>query len=157
MAAAEEVLTARAELGLGLTNGRVKIALVRAAEAALDLGDVDRVDDLLGMVRAARPGQVTPWLRAQVARLSARMSAAAGQHEAVEPSFEVAEAGLRDLGTPFDLAVTLTEHAEWLVARGRQDQARPPLAEAREIFERLRARPWIERIGPLAREESVPA
>lgn len=157
LAAAEEVLATRVELGIGLTNSFVKTALVRAVEAALDLGTLDRADDLLGMVRAAWPGQVTPWLRAQVARLSARVSAAAGEHDAVEPGFEAAEAGFRDLGTPFNLAVALTEHAEWLVARGRQDTARTLATEAREIFERLQARPWLERLGPLAVVESVSA
>ena len=147
----------RAVLGIGLTHSKVKTALVRAVEAALDLGDWGRADQLLGMVRAARPGQVTPWLGARVARLSARVSAAAGEHEAVESGFEAAEAGFRDLGTLFDLAVTLTEQAELLVARGRQDRAGPLRAQARQIFERLQARPWLERLGPLAGEESVPA
>jgi hypothetical protein len=112
---------------------------------------------LLALVRAARPGQVTPWLRAQVARLSARAAAATDEDEVAESAFEAAEAGFRDLGTPFDLAVALTEHAESLVARGRQDQAAPLRAQAREIFEHLQARPWIERLGPLVKQESVPA
>jgi class 3 adenylate cyclase/tetratricopeptide (TPR) repeat protein len=157
LAAAEEFLATRAQLGLGLTNSLVKRALVQAVEAALDLGNPDRADELLEIVRAALPGQVTPWLRAQVARLAARVAGAGGDHEAVESGFEAAEAGFRDLGTPFDLAVALTEHAEWLVARGRQDKAEPLRAGAREIFERLRASPWLERLGPLAGEESVPA
>jgi class 3 adenylate cyclase/tetratricopeptide (TPR) repeat protein len=157
LAAADEVLTTLAELGTGLTNALVKRALVLAVEAALEVGNLDRADELLGMVREARPGQVKPWLRAQVARLASRMSAAAGEHEAVELGFEAAEAGFRDLSTPFDLAVALTEHAEWLVAQGRQDKAGPLRAEAQEVFERLQARPWLQRLGPLAGEESVPA
>jgi tetratricopeptide (TPR) repeat protein len=157
LAAAEEVLVARAALGLGLTNGNVKKALVYAVEAALDFGNPGRAAELLGIVKAARPGQVSPWLRAQASRLLARMFAAAGEHEGVEHGFEAAEAEFRDLGTIFDLAVSLTDHAEWLVARGRQDKAGPLRAEARGIFERLRARPWLERLGPLAGEESVSA
>jgi hypothetical protein len=38
------------------------------------------------------------------------------------------------------------EHAEWLVAQGRAEEAEPLLAEARELFERLRAVPWLERL-----------
>ena len=113
--------------------------------------------EILGMVRAARPGQVTPWLRAHGARLSARVAACAGEEAGVEAGFATAEAGFRELGTPFDLAVALTEYAEWLVAQRRQDKAGALRAQAREIFEHLHARPWIERIGPLAGEESVPA
>jgi hypothetical protein len=85
------------------------------------------------------------------------VSAAAGEHEVVESEFGAAEAGFRELGTPFDLAVALTEHAEWVTAQGRQDKAGPLRAEAREVFERLQARPWLQRLGPLAGEESVPA
>ncbi|MGH7666163.1 MAG: hypothetical protein ACREN1_02460, partial [Candidatus Dormibacteria bacterium] len=157
LAAAEEFLATRAELGLGLTYYPVKRVLAQAVEAALEGGEPGKAESLLGMVRAAQPGQVTPWLRAQAARLSARVSAAAAKHEAVEPGFEAAEAGFRDLGTPFDLAVTLTEHSEWLIERGRHDKAAPLRAEARDVFERLQARPWLERLGLLAGEESVPA
>ncbi|MGA9920091.1 MAG: hypothetical protein WBR23_02370 [Candidatus Dormiibacterota bacterium] len=157
LASTEEVLAMRAERSLGLTDGHVKLALVQATEAALDLGDLGRASELLGIVSAARPGQVSPWLRAHVSRLSARRSTEVGEHDAVEPAFEAAEAGFRALGTPFHLAVPLTEHAEWLVTRGRQDKAGALACEAREIFERLQARPWLDRLGPLVVEESVPA
>ncbi|MGA7088172.1 MAG: hypothetical protein WB116_07860, partial [Candidatus Dormiibacterota bacterium] len=103
------------------------------------------------------PGQVTPWLRAQVARLAARGSAAAGEQSAVESWFEAAEAGFRAIQTPFDLAVALTEHAEWLASRGRQENAEPLRAEAQEIFQRLKARPWMDRLGPSASTESASA
>ena len=43
------------------------------------------------------------------------------------------------------LAETLVEHAESLGARGDQSAAEPLLAEATQIFERLRATPWLER------------
>jgi pentatricopeptide repeat protein len=157
LAAAEEVLFDRAELGLGFTDFRVKNAMARAVEAALDLGDLSKAKELLGIAQAALPGQVTPWLRAQLARLSARERAAEGDHGAVEASFEAGESGFRELATSFDLAVTLTEHAEWLTERGRPDRARPLRAEAREIFDGLGARPWLERVGPATEEESVSA
>jgi predicted ATPase/class 3 adenylate cyclase len=157
LVAADQVLAMLAERGLGLTTNFAKNALVQAVEAALDLGNSSRADDLLGMARTARPGQVTPWLRAQVARLSARTRAVAGEHDQVEQRFEAAEAGFREVGTPFNLAVALTEHTEWLLARGRQDKVEPLRANAREIFERLKAQPWLERLGPLLSAESVSA
>jgi hypothetical protein len=46
--------------------------------------------------------------------------------------------------------VVLLEHAEWLAARDRRDDAAPLLEEAEAIFERLGARPWSERAGRLA-------
>ena len=157
LAAAEEALATSTDLGHRLTNMSVKRALVQAVEFALDLGNHARADELLGMVQAAQPGQVTPWLRAQVARLSARASAAVGEHEAVEAGFDTAEAGFREIETPFDLGVALTEHTEWLVDRGRGDKSEPLRAQARAIFERLQARPWLERLGPPAGEQSVSA
>ena len=43
--------------------------------------------------------------------------------------------------------MTWLEHGEWLGEQGRADEAEPLLAEAREIFERLGATPWLERAG----------
>ena len=40
----------------------------------------------------------------------------------------------------------MLEHAEWLTANGRTDDAAPLFAEARETFERLGANPWVERL-----------
>jgi hypothetical protein len=68
----------------------------------------------------------------------------------VEQGFKSAAGLFRELGMPFWLAVTLLEHGEWLAANGRAADAEPFLAEAREIFERLRARPWIERLDQVA-------
>jgi hypothetical protein len=44
------------------------------------------------------------------------------------------------------LAVTLLEHGEWLAGQGRSEDAASLLTEARVIFERLAARPWVERV-----------
>ncbi|MFZ0995487.1 MAG: adenylate/guanylate cyclase domain-containing protein [Candidatus Dormiibacterota bacterium] len=157
LAAAEEFLATRAELGIGLTNSHVKRLLVQAVEAALDLGDLGHADELLETVREAQSGQVTPWLRAQVARLGARLSTAVGLPELVEAGFVTAEAGFHDAGAPFDLAVAQTEHAEWLVSRGREDKAGPLRDLARATFLSLQAQPWLERLGALSSEETVSA
>jgi class 3 adenylate cyclase/tetratricopeptide (TPR) repeat protein len=134
----------------GLTAQLVKRSIRLGVEAALAMNDLDRATDLLGIVERARPGQVTPYLRGHSARLSARLSAARGDHDSVEPGFVAAETIFRDGGMPFDLAVTLVEHAEWLVSQGRKTDAAPSLDEARLTFERLRATPWLERTGRLS-------
>ena len=131
---------------LGLTTQPVKRALVLAIEVALDLGDTAKAEELLGIVESSRPGLVTPYLRAHAARFAARLAAARGDHEAVESGFVAAEEGFRAIGMPFDLAVALVEHAEWLVGQGRQAEAEPLAAEAREVFERLGAKPWLDRV-----------
>jgi hypothetical protein len=67
----------------------------------------------------------------------------------------------RELAVTFYLAVTELESSEWLVAQGRGEEAEPLVAEAREIFERLEAKPWLERLmqlSPIGREtEAVTA
>src|SRR5262249_7506174 len=41
--------------------------------------------------------------------------------------------------------IPLLEHGEWLTEQGRDDDAESLLAEALDIFERLKARPGLER------------
>jgi hypothetical protein len=44
------------------------------------------------------------------------------------------------------MAVALLEHAEWMAAAdGHAREADAGLAEARAVFERLLAAPWLER------------
>jgi hypothetical protein len=45
---------------------------------------------------------------------------------------------------------TLLEPGEWLRPRGREDDAEPLLGEALELFTRLEATPWIQRVQALA-------
>ena len=70
-----------------------------------------------------------------------------GEADLVEPGFKAAAGMFREIGLPFPLAVTLLEHGEWLVQQGRPTDAEPLLREAREIFERLKAKPWLDRIA----------
>jgi class 3 adenylate cyclase/tetratricopeptide (TPR) repeat protein len=148
LASAAEAMAATDKFGL--THTAIKRVVVEAVEAALDLGDVANAEDLLGIVQRARPGQVTPFLRAHAARLAARLAALRGEVESVEPGFLAATQTFRDLATPFDLGVTLLEHGEWLISRGRAGEAQAQLAEARECFARLEAAPWLERSDRIA-------
>jgi hypothetical protein len=47
---------------------------------------------------------------------------------------------------PFYLAVTELEHAEWLTAESRGEEAAPLVEEARTIFGELNAAPWLGRV-----------
>ncbi len=73
------------------------------------------------------------------------------------PGFATAASRFRELEMPFWLALTELEHAEWLIGEGRADEAEPLLAEAREIFERLKATPWLERVTATAHTQQPPA
>jgi class 3 adenylate cyclase/tetratricopeptide (TPR) repeat protein len=141
---------------LRLTDPSLKQLLVTAAEASLALGDLDHCDQLLDIVSAARPGEVTPWLRAQSARLSARLAGRRGRNDNVEASLVAAEDGLRGIGAVFDLAVTQLEHAEWWIGQAKPKQVPPFLDEAAATFARLNARPWRERLDQ-ARANSEPS
>jgi len=125
----------------------VKHGFSAAADAALELGKHEEAEALVTEMEGLPPGQMTPSLQAQIARFRARLSSARGQDDLVEPGFKQAEGLFREIGSPFWLAVTLLEHGEWLLGQGGADDARPLLEEATDIFARLRARPWLDRLG----------
>jgi len=148
LAKAEEAIAVQADLVGGLAE--IIAALVAALDAALVLGDEAKVDELLALVERLPPGELTPSLRAVGARFSARRASLRGESDAAAASFIAAARVFRELKFPFALAVVLLEHAEWLAGEGRLEDGEPLAAEAREIFERLRAAPYLERLERLA-------
>jgi predicted ATPase len=147
LAAAAQALTARDTFGA--RHSIVKLAFVEAVEAAFALNDLDRVAELLGEWERM-PLDRTPFLEAHHARFGARLAGHRGETDGVEPALLRATALFRELSMPFYVAVTVLERAEWLVGQGRSADAEPLLAEAREIFERLEAKPWLERASQAA-------
>jgi tetratricopeptide (TPR) repeat protein len=120
-------------------------SLVEAVEAALRLGRAETVRRLFAKVENLPPGEDSQLLHAHRRRLGARVAAGAGEARKAEQGFKRAAGAFRELAVPFWLGVTLLEHGEWLIAEGRAAEAEPLLDEAREIFERLEATPWLER------------
>jgi class 3 adenylate cyclase/tetratricopeptide (TPR) repeat protein len=118
----------------------MKQGVVEAVEAAFSLGERSRAEELVRWVESVPPGLRSPYLSAQALRFRARL--AASDDIAVE-SYEAAAKRFRDLKVPFWLAVTLLEHGELAGDTSLLD-------EAREIFERLDAKPWLERCGASA-------
>jgi hypothetical protein len=137
LAAGGEAAGLGAQLGYGQQG--VKTGFVWAVDAALARGDSVRADELLGTVEVLPPGLRPPFLEAHTQRFRARI-------EGNEAGFKAAAGGFREFGFLFWLAVTQLEHGEWLIANGRAAEAEPLLAEAREIFTRLQATPWVERV-----------
>ena len=121
-------------------------ALAAAVAAALELGDLESAERLLTLCDDLTRVERTLIVEAQLARLRGLLAARHGQSGQAEQSLKAAGARFRELGLPFWLAVSLLELGEVLVAEGRADEAAPLLAEAREIFDRLQARPWLERL-----------
>jgi class 3 adenylate cyclase/predicted ATPase len=135
---------------LGITFLTVKLALVEALESAFELGDEPKVRQLVTEIDALRPGERPPLLEAHGLRFDAKL---AGD----DSRFRAAVALFRETSLTFWLAVTLLEHGEWLVGQDRADDAEPLLAEAREIFERLQATPWLDRLEQVQPRAKIPA
>jgi class 3 adenylate cyclase/tetratricopeptide (TPR) repeat protein len=143
----------------GWGSETAKEAFGAAVEAALALGDTAKAEELISFVEDLPPGYVPQMIRAHCSRFRGRLAAIEGAAERAEQEFKAAAGSFRELATPFPLAVTQLEYAEWLVQEGRAEEAAPLLSEARGTFERLGATPWLERVdragaGRLALEEA---
>jgi class 3 adenylate cyclase len=144
LGAAERALARMGELAVTHTN--IKAAVIEGTEAALSLGDLDKAEQLLAIPEGLDPGELTPYLGANAARLRARLDAARGRQEEVSHHFEASIGLSREFGFVFDQAVAQLEYAEWLTGQNRWDGTPALLEEARSIFERLQAKPWLERL-----------
>jgi predicted ATPase len=135
---------------LGITFLTVKLNLIEALEAAFALGDQVRVQETIDRIEALRPGERPPILEAHAHRFRAKLTGD-------EAGYRAAARLFRELGLEPWLAITLLEHGEWLAEQGREAEAGPLVAEAREIFERLEAVPWIERAAAVHTEAGATA
>lgn len=140
---AESVFAERNSMGVALDA--VKESFAVAMLAALELNRLDKAEELIAIVEQIAPGLRPQFLNAQVARFRAQLAARRGDAAESERRFKGATGLFRELALPFYLGVTQLEHGEWLATQGRPDEAEPLLTEARELFERLEARPWLER------------
>ena len=122
-------------------------------ESAVFTADADALEELLA-VGAAAPIDRPPSLEARTLLQRARLAAL---REEAEPRFDDAVTALRNVEEPFWVATALLEQAEWLAAHGRGDENGPLLTEARDVFERLRAQPRLERLDAVQATNSTPA
>jgi predicted ATPase/class 3 adenylate cyclase len=123
----------------------LEVLLVSGSESAMALGSADGLTELIELV-GELPIEKARSLEAQIALQRARLAALRGEEE---PNFEAAVVALREIAEPFWVATALLEQAEWLAARGRPEETTPLVAEAREVFERLRTAPYLERLDRL--------
>jgi hypothetical protein len=135
-------------MGFGISNDPLKEAFLEAVEAAFELGDLAKVEELLKMLDDVPRGKRPRYLEAHVLRFKARLAAARGDDAIVESRFRTAAGMFVEMAVPFWAAVVQLEHAEWLAER-RADEATPLLAGSEPVFERLKARPYIERARAL--------
>jgi tetratricopeptide (TPR) repeat protein len=152
---AESALEERATLGY--TQEFMKELDVTAAEAALALGDTEKLAELVAAVNALPTGTGSHFLRAHCSRFRAHLADRNGNAEDAHRLFRGAAGLYREIGTPFYAAVVQLEHAEWLAAQDRTDEAGPLLTEAHEIFEGLEAKPWLDRAEKVGVAAPAPA
>jgi class 3 adenylate cyclase/tetratricopeptide (TPR) repeat protein len=131
---------------MGVTSEFVKEGFAIATNAALELGKIDEAERLIASIDKLPPGKYPQLLRALGGRFKARIASLHGDAADAERFFRGAIGLFRELAVPFHLAVAELELAELLVAHGREDEAGPLLGEARDVFERLEAQPWLERV-----------
>jgi class 3 adenylate cyclase/tetratricopeptide (TPR) repeat protein len=159
--AADALRLAEATMGegaaIGWSSEVIKESFGIAAEAAFELRDETKVEHLVALVDELPPGLSPLFLQAQSSRFRGKLAALHETAEEADRLFKGAEGRFRELAAPFYLALTELEHGEWLVGAGRVDEAEPLLSEAREIFERLEAKPLLERVDAVGRREQVPA
>jgi tetratricopeptide (TPR) repeat protein len=129
---------------LGGNTEPMKEVFAIVIRAALLSGDRARAEALVGMVESAGHGAISPLTSAHAMGFRAQLAADAGDLERADRLFRGAAALMRELATPFPMAVTMLDHAEVLLAAG-DPAAEPLVAEARAVFEELRAAPWVER------------
>jgi class 3 adenylate cyclase/tetratricopeptide (TPR) repeat protein len=125
---------------MGTWPQNVKLGVLTAVEAAIALGRLDSVEELLAAIEHQPPGLRAPLMVAHAHRFRGRL---AGTADAAETEFAAAERMLRETGIRFWLAVTQIEHAEARLAHG--GDAGTLAEEARETFVQLKATPWVAR------------
>lgn len=122
-----------------------RIGFPAAIHAALSLGRLADADALLALVAERPPGQVPPYLRAQLSRGDGLLAAARGESAAAESHLGAAIDGFGSLGFPYWLATAQTDLADLLARDGRAGEAGALLDQARVVFRRLGAAPALKR------------
>ncbi len=150
-ASATVVFELRAELGD--RSPSTKDAIVELCETGFATKDLDKVNEVLDVVRVWQPGELTPYTRAQVQRFEARLKVARD----LDPTedFDSVRRAFDKMSMPFWKAVVSTELAEWLLDQGRDGEAAPLVMDARATFEHLRATPWLERLDKSGAMETL--
>jgi class 3 adenylate cyclase/tetratricopeptide (TPR) repeat protein len=137
-----------------LAHEAVRQAFPDALDAALAIPELERADRLVELVAARPPGELPPYLTAQVARYRALVAAARGDGGGVEEGLKAAEATFRELGYPYWEARARLDRAEWLARQGRMDESAMLAGQAAACFEMAGTAPMLDRaravIGPAA-------
>jgi class 3 adenylate cyclase/predicted ATPase len=129
---------------LGIGQEYLRWAWPLAARAAHDLHDAATAADLLALLDRYQPGDLAPMQRAERDLARARLTAADGDPQ-TGAAFTAAITGLRQHSTPYHLAHGLLDHAQYLTLLHDGEAAEAAVGEARDIADRLRCQPLLDR------------
>ena len=122
------------------------------AQALIDVGDLDRAEDVVVRMEARARALPRPWIRAVSARSRGLLLSARGDLDGAAVALHEAIDWHADLDMPFELGRTLLALGQVLRRRNERRAARAAFEEALSTFERLGVQPWVERArGELAR------
>jgi class 3 adenylate cyclase/tetratricopeptide (TPR) repeat protein len=121
-------------------------AYFEAVTAAFELDDEATIEQLIRFVGELPAGARSPLLRAGAARLGGLVASRRGDVAHADRLLAEAADELTSVDARFFLAQVLLERAETLLVTSSAAEAEPLLAEARSIFVRLRATPWLDRL-----------
>ena len=133
----------------GASADPARVAWGDAVETALALGRIELAEELVSALAAKPRGRVAPLLRAELARGTALLAAARGEHETVEESLTAAIEGFDELGYPYWRARAQIDLAVWLIDRERRPEATSLLDDAGAVLAELEAKPLLSRAREL--------
>jgi hypothetical protein len=108
---------------------------------------------LLALLDDDQPGQLAPMLRAERDLARARLTAGR-ENQTAGAAFTAAIVGLRQHSTPYHLAHGLLDHAQHQQRFGGAAAAAAAIREARDIAQRLRCQPLLDRVDTI--QSAVP-
>jgi hypothetical protein len=143
---------------MGIRSDPIRWSWPLAADAALAMNDTEAAREVVDWLDSQPWGMLPPILRANRARIWAGLLHRSGDSEATE-AFVVAVVALREIGSPYHLALGLLDQAEFLAETGEAAVAQALTDEAQVIAEGLGARPLADRARRLVSgaEEGRPA
>ncbi len=133
----------------GPSSQAARIGFPSAVQAALALGRLADVSDLLTDLAARPVGHVPPYLRAQLARGQGLLAAAGGDRGSAVAQLRTAVDEFRALGYPYWLSCAQVDLARMLIDDQKPTEAHPILDEATSVLKQLGAVPALERAEAL--------
>jgi tetratricopeptide (TPR) repeat protein len=129
---------------MGIRSDPIRWSWPLAADAALAMNDTEAAREVVDWLDSQPWGMLPPILRANRARIWAGLLHRSGDSEAAE-AFVAAVVALREIGSPYHLALGLLDQAEFLAGTDEAAVAQALTDEAQVIAEGLGARPLADR------------